>query len=97
MPAGGEYAELLHRLRDAHEASIPTLHCIGRSDAANPPERAEELASCFGPSAEVLWHDRGSAMPPKTWWEQTAGFPERATGGNRWVTQFSGPFYYKRD
>ena len=32
------YAELFHRLRDSDAASIPTLHCIGGSDAS-----AEEL------------------------------------------------------
>ena len=50
----------------------------------------------FAPSSEILWHERGSAMPPPGWWEQTRGFPERVTGGNRWVTQYGGPFYYAK-
>ena len=70
----------------------PTLHCIGRADAGS--EEAEELAACFGPAAEVLWHDNGSAMPGRSWWELTRGFPERATGGVQWCTQFAGPFFY---
>ena len=98
MPDSGPYAELLHKLRDTADASIPTLHCISKSSGNDPlPERAEALAACFAPSAEILWHDRGSGMPPLSWWEQTRGFPERVTGGNRWVTQFAGPFYYKNE
>ena len=93
-PEGGEYHELLQKLRETPSASIATLHCISESDAVHPPEQAEELAACFGPSAEVLWHDRGSAMPSRSWWKESQGFPEKASGGNRWVTQYEGPFYY---
>ena len=67
---------------------------MSKSDAVTPPEQAEELAACFGPSAEILWHDGGSAMPGLSWWEETKGFPERAIGGNRWCTQFLGPWWY---
>ncbi|KAL1515960.1 hypothetical protein AB1Y20_002573 [Prymnesium parvum] len=89
MPSAAPYAELLHRLRDTAEASIPTLHCIGGADGS-----AEALAACFGPTAEILRHDQGSAMPGPRWWEDTQGFPEKVIGGNRWVTQFRGPFWY---
>ena len=58
-------------------------------------ESAEELAKCFGDSAEILRHDSGVGMPPPSWWEETQAFPERVIGGNRWCTQFAGPFYYK--
>ena len=97
MPTADVYVELLQRLRDTPGASIPTLHCMSKTDGVHPPESAEELATCFAPSAEILWHERGSAMPPRGWWEQTQAFPERVTGGNRWVTQFGGPFYYTKD
>mmetsp|Transcript_7166 Transcript_7166/g.12046 ORF Transcript_7166/g.12046 Transcript_7166/m.12046 type:complete len:243 (-) Transcript_7166:257-985(-) len=93
MPIAGPYAELLYRLRDSPSTSIPTLHCIGKSDGTNT-EQAEELAACFAPSAEVLWHTGGRAMPDRSWWEQTEGYPERVTGGNRWVTQLGSPRWY---
>ena len=96
MPTADAYVELLHRLRDTPGASIPTLHCMSKTDGVHPSESAEELAACFAPSSEILWHERGSAMPPPGWWEQTRGFPERVTGGNRWVTQYGGPFYYAK-
>lgn len=89
MPTQGPYAELLQRLRDTPDASIPTLHCIGSEDP-----QAEALAACFGPQAEVLRHDKGSAMPGSDWWEQTRAFPERITGGRYWCTQHRGPFRY---
>ena len=92
MPTAGRYAELLHRLRDSPGASIPTLHCIGNSDGERA--QAEELAACFGPLAEILRHDRGGAMPDRNWWEETKGYPERVTGGNRWCTQHRGPWWY---
>jgi len=94
LPESGPYADLLQRLRDTPDASIATLHCIGNDEMQ---AEAEALAACFGPSAEVLRHERGGAMPPRTWWEQTRGFPERVTGGNRWVTQFKGPFFYSKE
>ena len=84
-------AELLSRLRDSGP-SLPTLHCIGRAeDGSSKP--AEELAACF-PSAEILWHDNGPAMPPASWWEETKAFPERVIGGTAWVTQWSRPRRY---
>ena len=95
MPESGPVADLLQRLRDTPGASIPTLHCISESDPNCPPESAEELAKCFGDSAEILRHDSGVGMPPPSWWEETQAFPERVIGGNRWCTQFAGPFYYK--
>jgi hypothetical protein len=91
MPSAAPYVELLSRMHDTN-APIPTLHCI--SESGVEPESAEALAACFAPSADILWHDRGVAMPSASWWEASRGFPERATGGNRWVTQFAGPFYY---
>ena len=92
-PAGTKYGDLFERLRDSG-ASIPTLHCIG--DADENRETAEALAACFGARAETLRHDRGMGMPPASWWEQTRGYAERVTGGNRWVTQFKGPWYYDK-
>lgn len=93
MPESGPHAELLERLRSTPGAAIPTLHCISRNDPENPSGGAEALASYFT-GAEVLWHERGGALPSASWWEETSGYPERVTGGNRWVTQFRGPFYY---
>lgn len=90
MPATGPYADLLARLQESPEASVPTLHCIG-SDGV---EDAEQLAACFAPSAEILRHERGRAMPDETWWEQTRGYPERVTGGRFWCTQHHGPWTY---
>ena len=95
LPSGGPYAELFAKLRDTPTTAPLTLHCI--SSVATEAERAESeaLVECFAPAAETLYHDKGAgAMPPKTWWEESRGFPERANGGNRWVTQFGGPFYY---
>lgn len=95
MPDSGPVADLLLRLRDTPGAlSIPTLHCISESDPNCSPEKAAELASCFGASAEILRHDSGVAMPPPSWWEETCAFPERSIGGNRWCTQYKGPFFY---
>lgn len=92
MPKAAAYVELLQRLSDAGGCATPTLHCIGTSD----PDRAgaEELASHFGASAEIMWHDNGSAMPDKGWWERSEGYFERVTGGNRWVTQYGGARFY---
>ena len=94
MPTHKPYAELLHRMRDSG-AALPggTLHCIGGADAS-----AEELAACFtgaDRNCEILRHDRGSAMPGESWWEETRGFPERVTGGRYWCTQHRGPWMYK--
>ena len=83
------YGELL---RAQSGTSVATLHCISKQDDSS--SAAEEVAACFGPKAEVLWHGNGKALPGKSWWEETKGFPERATGGNRWVTQFGGPWWY---
>ena len=66
-----ELDELLSGLRttpDATSLLLPTLHCLSEADTVSPPERGRELAECFGPSAEVLWHDRGHAMPSREWW-----------------------------
>jgi len=91
MPTAGPYADLLNRLRDLG-ASMPTLHCISTTESI---EATEELAACFAPSAEILRHGGGSAMPGPSWWEETQGYPERVTGGLSWVTQARGPFRYK--
>ena len=40
-------------------------------------------------------HDRGVAMPGRSWWEESEGFPEYCIGGNRWCTQYGPPKYYK--
>jgi predicted esterase len=95
MPSAGPQAELLQRLRETSDVSIiPTLHCISSTDSFAPSAQAEQLAACFGPSAEILQHDGGSAMPGPEWWKQTKAFPERVTGGRYWCTQFEGPFWY---
>ena len=82
------YAELFARLRRvtsaAVDASIPTLHCLSESDDVHPPALGRELAACFGPTAEILWHERGSAMPPRSWWAQSDAFLERAWAGGDW-------------
>lgn len=90
MPAeDSPYAELLRRLRETAGCEpIPTLHCLGGAAGG-----AEAVAACF-PNAELLRHDGGGAMPGPDWWAETTAFPERVTGGNRWVTQYGGPFYY---
>ena len=68
MPSAGPYSEaFFHRLREGEATPMPTLHCISKPDSSC----AEELAACFAPSAEILWHDCGSAMPGPSWWEET--------------------------
>lgn len=91
IPTAGPFAELFCRLRDSPESSVSTLHCI---DTGPGSVSAEQLAACFAPSAEILRHDRGGAMPDREWWEQTRGYPERITGGRNWCTQHRGPFRY---
>jgi pimeloyl-ACP methyl ester carboxylesterase len=86
MPDAGPYAALLGRMRDTPGADIQTLHCLSEADPAYT--RGEELASCFT-SAEILWHNRGTAMPDKSWWKATQAFPDRATGVMRFVDQFT--------
>ena len=60
------YEPLLHRLRDtpAPPLLMPTLHTLSAADGMNPPEMGEEVARCFEPLAEVLWHSDGHAIPP---------------------------------
>ena len=83
MPTEGSApAALLERLRSTPSASIPTLHCISKSDTVTPPELSEELARCF--DGKVIWHDRGVAMPGRSWWEESEGFPEYCIGGGPW-------------
>ena len=81
-------SELFDRLKAVSSkdgtTAIPTLHYLSAADAVNPPAEGEALAACFGPSAEVLWHDRGSAMPSKSWWGQSDAFLERAWSGDKW-------------
>ena len=74
------YAPTLDRLRAAGGGgSVRTLHCLSAVDAMNPPEQGEALAAAFGPSAEVLWHDGGHAMPPPgEALKRTAEFLDRA-------------------
>lgn len=92
MPTG-KYAGVLERQRDDSTVEpICSLHCFDKGmDGA---KSAEELAACFAPSAEILWHENGIALPAASWWEQTRAFPERVTGGKQWCTQFKGPFNY---
>lgn len=82
MPDSKQHADLLHRLRDTEEAAlstyVPTLHCLSEADTVSPSERGEELAACFGPSAELLWHDLGNALPSRQWWRDSDAFLERA-------------------
>lgn len=93
MPAG-PHAALLERLKETPGASLPcslrTLHCIGSVER----EAGEAVAACFG-AAELLFHERGAALPDRNWWEETRGFPERVTGGRYWCTQHRGPWPYK--
>ena len=91
MPAPNtEWSSLLHRLRDSPDASIETLHCLSRSAAAGSSDREEELAACVAPAAEILWHDGGNAMPGPSWWKESAGFPDRATGRTQHVAGMHG-------
>ena len=91
MPAeGSECARLLGRLRDAQGASLPTLHCLSESDASC--RSGQELSACFGEAAELLWHDKGNAMPSRQWWRDSDAFLERAwqdvwSGGRRSVRE----------
>ena len=84
-----KHVELLHRLRDdTSGAALPTLHCLSKADTISPPASGKALAACFGPSAELLWHDRGNAMPSRMWWRDSDAFLERAwqdvwSGGRR--------------
>ena len=77
------YRPLLERLRansstTLPSSTLPTLHCLSQSDQMNPPELGEELAGCFGASAQLLWHDAGHKLPPRerlkevaAWLDQT--------------------------
>ena len=85
-----EWAALLHRLCGLDKASIPTLHCLSQSNTVNPPALGEDLAACFGTTAEVLWHAGGRSMPGKTWWKDSKGFPDRATGRSEYVAGMHG-------
>ena len=80
MPAeGSQYADLLSKLRDGKGASVvPTLHCLSKADSVSPWESGQELAGCFGPAAEVMWHDLGHAVPSRMWWRDSDAFLERA-------------------
>lgn len=63
------YEPLLHRLRDAPDEAklnLPTLHTLCATDPMNPSNLGEEVANCFAPSAEILWHGDGHALPPLT-------------------------------
>ena len=85
------WAELLTALRDAQEApSVRTLHCLSQSNPVTSPELGAKLADCFGSSAEILWHDRGKAMPGRSWWKETKGFPDRAVGRKEYVAGMYG-------
>lgn len=85
------WAELLTELRDATEApSVRTLHCLSESNPINSAELGAALADCFGPSAEILWHDRGKAMPGRSWWKETNGFLDRAVGRKEYVAGMYG-------
>lgn len=92
MPDSPQHVDLLHRLRDAPDASLPTLHCLSESDAVSP--LGQELAACFGASAELLWHPLGNAMPSRYWWKDSDAFLERAwqerwSGGRRAASELS--------
>ena len=90
MPEAGAMATLLRAVRDKPEASkIKTLHCLSASNPVTPSELSEELAACF-PEAELLWHDNGKAMPGNTWWKESRGFPDRATGKTEYVAGMHG-------
>lgn len=43
---------------------MPTLHTLSQADTMNPPAMGEDVARCFDPLAEVLWHSDGHAIPP---------------------------------
>ena len=86
MPQSGPYVDLLMRLQQSRDATIQSLHCMSQADDAS--ELSQELASCF-PSAELLWHDRGVAMPDKSWWKETRAFPDRCLGKMRYVDQYT--------
>jgi pimeloyl-ACP methyl ester carboxylesterase len=82
------YEALLHRLRDAPAVGqdgtgrvlLPTLHCLCKQDPMNPAALGEEVAGCFAPSAEVLWHGDGHAVPSpgKGGLEDVAAWLDRA-------------------
>lgn len=76
------YEALLHRLRDSPSPPMlmPTLHTLCKADDMNPAELGEEIAGCFGPRAEVLWHAAGHAVPPPgpEGLDSVAAFLERA-------------------
>ena len=62
----------------AVSAMLPTLHCVSEADTVSPSELGVALAACFGESAEMLWHDKGNAMPSREWWKDSDAFLERA-------------------
>ena len=76
MPASAEHSAIFREMRDDGATPLPTLHCL--SEAGTAPELGLELARCFGPSAELLWHARGDGMPGRQWWKDSDAFLERA-------------------
>ncbi|KAI9096161.1 serine hydrolase FSH [Phlyctochytrium arcticum] len=59
IPRAKTQLELLDRL----SPKLPSLHVIGNSDSWVAPERSEQLATKFGPSKKVMFHDGGHFIP----------------------------------
>lgn len=74
---------LLHRLRDSPDARLlPTLHCLSKAGTAGQSAQGEALAACF-PSAELMWHEGGHAMPPRDRLKSVVQFFERSWSGGK--------------
>eukprot|EP00900_Chrysochromulina_parva_P021226 jgi/Chrpa1/3737/Chrysochromulina_OHIO_Genome00003109-RA len=59
------FEPLFAALRESGGApAIRSLHCLSAVDTMNPPELGKALATSFGTSASLLWHDNGHTLPP---------------------------------
>ena len=59
------FEPLFAALRESGGApAIRSLHCLSAVDTMNPPELGKALATSFGTSASLLWHDNGHTVPP---------------------------------
>jgi predicted esterase len=82
------YDELLTRLAATppglRSLELPTMHCLSTADEVFPSAEGERLAECFGDS-EILWHDGGSALPPKPECEEVIAWCDRiVTTGSKY-------------
>eukprot|EP00965_Chrysotila_dentata_P049034 1626289-Pleurochrysis_carterae.AAC.21 len=73
------YEALLQQLADTTGTTLPTLHTLSKMDTMNPPDMGEWVASCFAPSAKVLWHGAGHTIAPEACLSEVVEFVSAAT------------------